>query len=260
MMPTPGDNTKQSGQHDTAAKSEFDRATSDFITVVAHKIHTPVTSMMWSLEMLASGDAGDLSDDQKEFVKSIENSLRQLNDLSRALLYVFELEKDLPMVQPQDMNMSKLLRRSIGNLAKLAQEHKVNVYCDGCELEQRAFVDPELAFLIMHTLIGNAIRYSASGSEVKVYAEESSDGSYVHVDDQGCGIPSTHHNLVFTKFFRAPNAKKIWTDGTGLNLFVVKNIVERTGGDITFESAEGKGTKFCWKIPKRRVGKQPWQR
>ena len=240
--------------------SDLSRATSDFLTIVAHKIHTPVGAVTWQLELLLSGDLGPLTKDQKETLEIALQSSQQLNDLSRSLMYVFELEKDLPVMQQKDVSLSEVVQKVIKHLHLLSEEKEVNVVCENNDKELTAFVDPELAFAILRTFIENAIRYSPTKSTVMVNLLEEEGEVAVNVKDSGCGIPGDQRHLVFTKFFRGENAKKIWTEGTGLSLFVAKSCAERTGGKVTCESTENMGSVFSWHIPGHKRAKQAWER
>jgi two-component system, OmpR family, phosphate regulon sensor histidine kinase PhoR len=250
------------GQEETCASSrELSRATSDFISVIAHKIHTPITSAKWQLEMLLNEDIGPLTAGQREALQSVSEQAEKLNDLSRALLYVFEIEKDFTMVQPKQANIYALVTRAVKNLTSLAKDRGVYVEVKKPEKELAVHVDEELAFMVLRTLIENAIVYSPPKKGVMIMLKEQDNGNIcVRVDDFGCGIPSDQQRRVFSKFFRASNAKRIWTDGTGLNLFVAKSIAQRTGGDLSFQSQENKGSSFFWCIPPHKAHREPWER
>lgn len=243
-----------------ASRKDLDRATSAFIAVTAHKIHTPVASIKWQVETLLAGDIGELTSNQRESLQAVMDAAERLNDLSRALLYVFELEKDMPMVKLQEADVYMLIERVVKNLGGLTKERNVHIQCERPQTVVNVHVDSELAFVILRTLLENAILYSPTKSVVNVRVTERASSTDICVGDKGCGIPGEFHNLVFTKFFRAPNGKRVWTEGSGLGLYVAGEIAKRTGGEITFESEEGKGSTFCWRIPKRKMGRQPWEK
>src|SRR3989338_9772855 len=115
------------GNSGTAPQTEFDRVISEFIGVTAHKIPTPVSAIKWQVEMLLAGDLGQLSDKQRESLQSVMEEAERLNDLSRALLYVFELEKDLPRTNPQEVNLHALLARVTHHLSPILAERKVRI-------------------------------------------------------------------------------------------------------------------------------------
>ena len=242
-----------------STKEEFDRRVSEFISVTAHKVHTPVSAIKWQTEMLLAGDMGELSERQRASLQVVMEEAERLNDFSRALLYVFELEKDLPLMHPQEIDLQALLTRVVHHLAPLLKERDVRIASPVCLINSKAYVDPDLAFMVLRTLLENAVIYSEPRSVVDARLEEKDGWTNVVIADHGVGIPQELQHLVFTKFFRAPNAVHLWTEGTGLGLYLASTIARRTGGDLSFESIEGKGSTFCWRIPKHTVGKQPWE-
>lgn len=250
---------KKDDQGDASGKQQLDRATSEFIAVTAHKIHTPVASINWQVEMLLGGDLGALTAQQKESLQSVADAAERLNNLSRALLYVFELEKDLPMMHLQEVDLRTLLAKVERNVSQSMKERNVYVVCEKCPQSLMATVDPELAFVVLRVLLENAVLYSSSGGEVHVQLMQKEGWTEVAVRDQGCGIPQDLQHLVFTKFFRAPNGKRLYTDGAGLGLYIAHTIADRMGTKLSFESAEGKGSAFFWRIPPRTIGRQPWE-
>lgn len=234
-------------------------AMSEYIGVIAHRIHTPVTSIRWQLESLIDGTMGELTDDQKETLEGIHKSIESLNEFSRAILYVYELEKDMPMIKSEEVSISDLIKRSEKSLDSLISEKKSRVMPEKSVEDVSITADPDIAFMIVRTFIENSLRYSPENSEFPVLVKDSDEGTIIMVEDKGIGIPMENHHHIGKKFYRTPEAKKLWTDGVGLNLYIAMNLAERTGGKITFESDEGKGAKFSWFVPKKKKRKQPWE-
>jgi two-component system sensor histidine kinase VicK len=110
-------------------------------------------------------------------------------------------------------------------------------------------VDAEKMELVIQNLLSNAIKYTPAGGRVTISLKGSIKEIEVSVTDTGIGIPEDQKKRVFTKFFRAANAIRAETEGTGLGLFIVKNIIKAHQGKIWFESAEGKGTTFYFTLP-----------
>jgi signal transduction histidine kinase len=110
-------------------------------------------------------------------------------------------------------------------------------------------IDPEKISLVIENLLDNAIRYNLVGGTITISLDLKNDEIEFSIEDSGIGIPESEKSNIFQKFFRASNALKKETEGSGLGLFVAKNIVEAHGGKIWFESEEGKGTTFHFTIP-----------
>jgi two-component system sensor histidine kinase VicK len=109
--------------------------------------------------------------------------------------------------------------------------------------------DSERIKLALQNLVDNAIAYTPSGGKVEVSLKRKKNCVEVAVKDTGVGIPKEQASRVFSKFFRGSNVVKLDTEGTGLGLYITKNIIEKHGGKIWFESKEGKGTTFYFTLP-----------
>ena len=110
-------------------------------------------------------------------------------------------------------------------------------------------VDIEKISLAIQNLLDNAIRYNTIGGEIELALKKKDSEIEFSIRDTGIGIPKNQQQRIFTKFFRAPNALKLETEGSGLGLFIAKNIIEAHGGRIWFESEEGSGTTFYFTLP-----------
>jgi signal transduction histidine kinase len=103
--------------------------------------------------------------------------------------------------------------------------------------------------LVLQNLLENAVKYTPEYGRIEVVLEPGEKFLRVRVKDNGVGIPAEDQAKLFSKFFRANNVIRMQTEGSGLGLFIVKNIIQKHGGDITFTSEEGKGTEFAFTIP-----------
>ncbi len=110
-------------------------------------------------------------------------------------------------------------------------------------------MDPDKVKLVITNLIDNAVRYTSEKGKVVVSLEKNDNNIEVSVEDSGIGIPEDQKERIFTKFFRASNAVRTETEGSGLGLFICKNIIEAHDGEVWFESEEGKGSKFYFSLP-----------
>ena len=113
----------------------------------------------------------------------------------------------------------------------------------------QAYVDPEAIRAVLQNLLENAIKYTIDGGRIEINVKKDNDHLVISMTDNGIGIPEDQAKDVFVKFFRASNAIKQETDGSGLGLYIAKTIVEKNGGTIWFESVEGKGSTFYFTVP-----------
>ncbi len=240
-------------------KRSSDSAISEFLGIVAHRIHTPVAAIKWQVEALLDGAMGPLSEEQKESLRGVMQSAENLNDFSRSVLYVYELEKDMPLLQDKEILVSEVLDRVKKSLVPLLKEKRGRISVDAHSREISIVTDPEIAFTILRTFIENALHYSPEDSEIHVEAKKSAEGTTITVIDAGFGISSDLLPSIGSKFFRTAEARRSFTNGAGLNLYIAMNLAERTRGKITFKSEEGKGSRFSWFLPMKERRKEPWQ-
>jgi len=111
------------------------------------------------------------------------------------------------------------------------------------------YADSEKLSIALTNLIDNAVKYTPGGGRVRLTLRRENDFAVLSVSDNGVGIPKADWHRVFSKFFRASNVIRMETEGTGLGLFIVKNIIKRHGGEISFVSEEGQGTTFTFTLP-----------
>jgi len=113
------------------------------------------------------------------------------------------------------------------------------------------YLDKERMIMVLQNILSNAIKYTPEYGKIKIIIQVDKQFLYVKINDQGVGIPEKDQLKVFSKFFRAANVIKLETDGSGLGLFIAKNIIEEHKGKISLTSEEGVGTEVCFSIPIR---------
>ncbi len=246
---------------DVSSERELDRAKSEFVSLASHQLRTPLSAINWYSEMMLDQDAGKLSKDQREYMKEIYEGNQRMIELVDSLLNVSRLEVGKLRNDPQDVSMTELL----DSLEKEMQTSIVTKKLSFTKtIESRLPVvsaDPKLLRMIVQNLFSNAVKYTPSEGNVtitmrKAHANEieksgakSKNCLFISVSDTGYGIPLEQQGKIFEKLFRADNVRKMDVEGTGLGLYIVKEVAKKLGGDIWFESAESLGTTFYVVIP-----------
>lgn len=228
----------------------LDQLKSEIISVAAHQLRTPLSAIKWTLKMLINGDVGQITPDQRELLgKGFESNERMIN-LVNDMLSVDRLESGRVKYNFVAVQLEDLVQGMLQELMQLATKKNIKiVFARPQQLLPKLKLDPDKMHDVLQNLIDNAIKYSNPNSEVIVRL--SSDGQNIQfsVKDSGIGIPKQQQSKIFERFFRAENAVKIASDGSGLGLYIAKSIIKRHGGDIWYESEEGKGSTFYFTLP-----------
>lgn len=236
---------------DITRELEIDKMKSDFISLASHQLRTPLTAIRIYSEMLVDGHLGDLNKKQIGSLDTVLKSVKRMNKLISALLDVSKIETGRLNLKNTQIDLSDIMRGTVKSL-KLearAKKIKVNMTIDGTDFKIET--DALLVGEVLSNLISNAIKYTPTKGKIDVSLSEHKLTYLCCVSDNGMGIPADFQNKIFTKFSRADNAQKADTTGTGLGLYLVKEIAKILGGELWFQSKENKGTKFYFSLPKQ---------
>jgi len=231
---------------------EIDRAKSEFISLASHQLRTPLTGIKWFVGLLLGGKAGEVSKDQKDFLQEIFASNERMIKLVSDLLDVSRIETGRKFdIELKLTDIAALIKSVINEQKSLIQKKKIVVNLSSEFSKQlKLSIDENKIQQVFQNLISNAIKYSKNKGSVEIgYERKKKDEAIFYVKDYGLGIPKEQQKKVFEKFFRADNVVTLYTDGTGLGLYIAKAIVEAHGGRIWFESSENKGTTFYFALP-----------
>ncbi|MFT5179770.1 MAG: signal transduction histidine kinase [Candidatus Paceibacteria bacterium] len=234
---------------------KIDIIKSEFISVAAHQLRTPLSGIKWTIEMLVKEDLGTLNDEQKSFLKKAystnENLIAIINNM---------LNSDLIIKGKEDYVCSKtniydIIDEVVFQIEPIARGVGIEIIRDKRNSGLESIIaDGRKLHMVILNLIDNAVKYGGGNSKVTITVENSDGDIKVCVSDRGIGIPEEQKNNIFGKFFRADNAVRVQANGSGLGLFISKNIIDKHGGTIWFEKNKDKGTKFCFTIPKKPKG------
>ena len=245
---------------------ELDRLKSNFLATVSHELRTPLTSIIGYSEMLNEGLAGQLTSEQRNFVKTIYDKGEQLLSLIMGLLDLGKLESGTMRMTPRSMRVEAVLGEVVSTLTPTARKRGVELKLDvGRLADMRG--DPERLRQVFINLVENAIKFTPAGGTVTLRArmvdggtEGDDDGVAllapvrarleVRVEDTGIGIPARERTRVFDAFYQVDSSSTREYGGTGLGLSIVKRLVEAHGGTVRIEDNETmKGTAFVVSLP-----------
>ncbi|OIO46111.1 hypothetical protein COU05_03635 [bacterium (Candidatus Gribaldobacteria) CG10_big_fil_rev_8_21_14_0_10_37_21] len=222
----------------------------EFVSIAAHQLRTPLSAIKWIIRMLLDEDLGPLNKDQKDYLTKAYINNERMVELINDLLNVSKIEEGRFLNKPTKESLSKIIEEALSLWVGSAKRKGLILTFQKSKGRSPAvLVDKEKIILVLHNLIENSIKYSNYGEIIiKIDFEKENHRFIVSVKDGGEGIPKEEQEKVFTRFFRASNASKIDTEGTGLGLYIAKHIIQSHGGKIWFESEEGKGTTFYFTL------------
>lgn len=238
---------------DITHEIEVDKMKNEFISLASHQLRTPLSAIKWYAEMLLAGDAGKLNSEQNSFIDNIHLSNQRMIDLVNTLLNISRIESGRIIIESQPIDLKEIISGVVSEFAPKLKEKEQTIIVNINPALKKINGDPKLIFEVYKNLISNAIKYSRQKGEIQVFVSSDKDNIINQVTDEGFGIPKKDESKVFSKFYRGENISRIETEGTGLGLYLVKAIVESSGGKIWFKSEENKGTTFWFSLPLKGV-------
>ena len=238
---------------DVTALKEAEYLKDEFVGIVAHELRTPLAVLAGYADMLltqtARGHGPQLAVWQEEALSEIKQAVARLGMLTEDLLDVTRLQAGRLLLQREPVNIVMLVQRVATQMQRTTQRHQIGVSAAHSSLV--VDIDTRRAEQVLTNLIGNAIKYSPQGGviTVTVAKESASKLLQVSVKDTGIGIPKQQQAQIFGRFIRADNAVSWGISGTGLGLYLCRELVERQGGHVWFESEEGVGSTFFVSFP-----------
>lgn len=236
-------------ERDITRTKALDRMKTEFISLASHQLRTPLSAVKWFGRMLLAGDAGKLTKLQEEYIDKINSSNEREIRLVNSLLNISRIESGRISIVPKPTDMKELVENVVTDTGisedKKTSEIKVDIEEDLPLLN----IDPDLIRHVYMNLVTNAVRYSGKRGKVNVQVKTKGRYLFSVIEDSGIGIPTSEQGRIFDRFFRAANAMKRETEGTGLGLYLAKTIVESSGGKIWFKSKENVGTTFYFTLP-----------
>ena len=228
---------------------QIDKAKTEFVSLASHQLRTPLTSINWFSQMLIDGDAGKMNKEQLDFMQQISESSERMVALVNDLLNVSRIDLQTFSIAPTDVDIKALARSISDEMKPTIDKKKIDFNLEIATKVNVVKADEKLMRMVMQNLLSNAIKYTPENGKVGFMIDHEQGNLRIRVRDTGVGIPKAQQKKIFSKLFRADNVRGIETEGTGLGLYIVKSVIDNSGGKISFDSVENVGTTFTVIFP-----------
>lgn len=245
----------QDGKHyvaiirDMTERKRIEQMKTEFVSTVSHELRTPLTSIAGSLGLLAGGAAGEMSERAKRLIDIARTNAERLVRLINDVLDIEKIESGTMSFQTQPLLLGELLHRVIEANRGFAHGFKVDMQLEEAGQDIRVSGDADRLEQVFTNLLSNAIKFSPAGGIVRIAVQPGEVTHTVSFSDQGPGIPVDFQSRIFGKFAQADASDSRQKGGTGLGLSIVKEIVDRHGGSVGFETEPDRGTTFWVRLP-----------
>jgi len=229
---------------------ELDETKDDFISMASHQLRTPLTSVKGYLSMVLEGDAGKVTAAQQKMLEQAYVSSQRMTYLISDLLNVSRLKTGKFVIERTSTNLVTMVQQEIAQLTEAAKGRNLTLLFNPPKDFPNLMLDETKTRQLVMNFVDNAIYYTPPGGVIEINVVNKPESVELTVVDNGLGVPKRDQPHLFTKFYRANNARKARPDGTGLGLFMAKKVVIAQGGAIIFKSQEGKGSTFGFTFPK----------
>jgi PAS domain S-box-containing protein len=244
---------------DVSKAREVERMKDEFISIASHQLRTPLTALRWLTERLQKDPKKTLLADQQELVEDMRASTKRLITLVNDLLNISRIESGRIMVEPAQTDLKELVSTVVQDVSVRSNEKKQRITVEYLSEIPMVNIDSKLIRQAYQNIIVNAVKYSPENSDIMVRMSVVGEFIRSEVIDSGYGIPVDQQGRLFEKFFRANNITGKDSDGTGLGLYLVKKIIDVSGGTLGFQSplktevvngkTETRGTMFWFTLP-----------
>jgi len=241
--------------HDNTEERRLEEMKLDFVSMAAHELRTPLTSLRGYLSILIKENKDTLKPDEFTFLTRADISAQQLGALVDNLLNVSRIENHRLTISIEPVDMIQLIQQTIEQFMERAKEKNIALGFkkDDSPLP-KVLIDKLRMGEVLNNLLSNAIAYTKDGGKITVWTERKDDLVVTHVQDTGEGIPKESLPHLFTKFFRISGRLEQTTKGTGLGLYISKEIIQMHHGEIWAESEAGVGSTFSFSLPTESKG------
>jgi signal transduction histidine kinase len=222
---------------------------SEFVFIAAHELRAPVTAIKGYLSMAYEEGSTTVTPRLKKYLDPVIKANERLVRLIGNILEIARSEAGKITISVTEVDIVEPIRSIVEEIKPLALEKKIEVRYEPPQKPVSVLADSDKVKEILMNLVSNAIKYNKVGGFVKIYHEISDKEIVVHVEDNGIGIAEEDQKQMFSKFFRAESGIKQGVEGTGLGLFIIKELVEKMNGRIWLKSEKDTGSRFSFALP-----------
>ena len=229
----------------------IDEVKSTFISVAAHELQTPLSSINGFIEMLLDEVYGPVNDEQKEALDIVQRSATRLINIIKNLLDVTRIEAGRIELALRPTDLAELIELIVAEFRPQLESKQQNLTLDFQPDLPFVLCDHTRTIQIVGNLLSNAIKYTPSKGSIKLVAKLAEAEGFLEITviDNGVGISQEDQTMLFKRFFRAESANVTGENGTGLGLYITRSLVELHGGQIWAESELWRGSKFHVTFP-----------
>jgi len=235
-------------ERDITESKRLDQAKTEFISLAAHQLRTPITGVSLAAEMLLRGAVGKIGKESEEYLENITDGVQKMSEMIELFLNVSRIEMKTFPLSPRPINISQVIDENIKAILPQLKRKELEFRKSVADDLPVVNFDKKVLDIVLENLFTNAIKYTQSRGVIGIEAERYRDNITIKVFDTGCGIPEEQQKKVFDKLFRADNSSQK-VEGVGLGLYLSKSLIEQSGGKIWLKSEKNAGSAFYVSIP-----------
>lgn len=236
---------------------QLDAAKDEFVSMASHQLRTPLTSVKGYISMVLEGDAGDITPMQKQLLEEAFVSSERMVHLIGDFLNVSRLQTGKFVLDPSLVNLADLVEEEVEGLEATAASRSLKLRYRKPSRFPSLYLDGGKIHQVVMNFIDNALYYSTDNTTITVSLTVEGGEVVFEVRDTGIGVPKSEQAGLFTKFFRATNARRQRPDGTGIGLYLAKKVIDAHEGSMVFTSTEGEGSVFGFRLPIKKLSEPP---
>lgn len=235
---------------DITEQAKLENMKTEFISIASHQLRSPITAFYGYLQMIQDGTYGNVPENLDKPLTILSHTATQMRSLINDLLDISRLDigTSKPELQPTDI--VKVISEEIEDIMGLVEKKLQHIQFVPPQIKLIVNTDPKLLKEIIKNYLNNAVKYTPQGKTVRIMVDVLPLSVKISIKDEGIGIPTDQQTHMFEKFFRADNAARTDSEGTGLGLYFVKKCATLLKSQVGFSSAENEGSTFWIELPK----------